>query len=70
MANPDTGEVAPRTPLSLFEAMLPLLTLAGLLIASAAFLDSHIATRRSCNSLQTRLIGVFVSFPLTVERAS
>jgi hypothetical protein len=26
--------------------------------------------KRSCNSLQTRFLGAFVSFPLTVERAS
>ncbi len=44
----------------------------GMTFATMSFAhgDSRIANRRSCNSLQTRLIGVFVSFPLTVERAS
>ena len=39
MAIPEGHEVIERQPLSLFEATLPLLTLAGLLIASAAFLE-------------------------------
>src|SRR3954468_18043738 len=39
MANPDVPELTPRKPLSLFEAVLPLLALAGLLITSAVFLE-------------------------------
>lgn len=39
MANPAAPEITPRRPLSLFEAIFPLVTLAGLLIASAVFLE-------------------------------
>lgn len=39
MANPDAPELAPQKPLSLFEATLPLLTLAGLLVVAAIFLE-------------------------------
>jgi NhaC family Na+:H+ antiporter len=39
MPNPDASVTAQRKPLGLFEAILPLLTLAGLLIAAAVFLE-------------------------------
>jgi NhaC family Na+:H+ antiporter len=39
MVNPEATEIKPTRSLSLFEAMLPLVTLAGLLIASAVFLE-------------------------------
>lgn len=39
MVNSGKSETKPARPLNLFEAMLPLLTLAGLLIASAVFLE-------------------------------
>ena len=39
MANPDARDLPPQKRLSLFEAILPLLTLAALLVAAAVFLE-------------------------------